>query len=150
MFPNLNMLGINEKLRDDWRKLTQAEKAAYKPAPTSALPVASVSTSTTSITEVEASGNVLSTSVATAAASTISARATETVLRGQTIIHKCGVCGRMFLDEGALDDHKKAEHDLRPEDVLDLVGEVTETAENDDPEVEIAEFVASPCPGGTQ
>ena len=27
---------------------------------------------------------------------------------------------------------------------MDLVGEVTETAENDDPEVEIAEFVSSP------
>ena len=29
-FPQLNMLGINEKLREDWHKLSQSEKDAYK------------------------------------------------------------------------------------------------------------------------
>lgn len=32
MFPELNMLGINAKLREDWHSLTPTERAAYKPS----------------------------------------------------------------------------------------------------------------------
>ena len=50
-FPQLDMLGINQKLREDWHKLTPAEKETFKPS-TEAVPDAITPSTTASTTPV--------------------------------------------------------------------------------------------------
>ena len=89
------MLGINEKLRQHWHSLSAEEKAAYKTSQGS-------STSTPS----EATP---SPSTATATATQSSSTSSQ-LLRGQTTIHLCQQCGRMFFTEETLETHKRVEH----------------------------------------
>ena len=85
--PTLNMLGINALLRDDWKKLTDAEKALYKPSnenvETPALSGDDDATPEPSIHPVSVT---------------------------QTQIKKCNLCGRMFLDDATLAEHKQFVH----------------------------------------
>ena len=94
-FPGLDMLGINKLLSQDWSKLTLEEKAAYKPKKndenSAAKPLESHSTITASV------------------ATCVSTNYT------QSQIKKCGTCGRMFLDDESLSEHKRSVHGVDDE-----------------------------------
>ena len=82
-FPQLDMIGINQKLSEDWHKLTPAEKEAYKPSSTAAQ---------------------IAPTAPTVPAPTVPAE----VGKGQMTILKCNSCGRMFFNQDALDNHKSS------------------------------------------
>ena len=84
MFPNLNMLGINEKLREHWSSLTPEEKAVYKDTP---------SRTTTSASDTVATNDEL-----------------DIIATDQATIKKCNACGRMFTNNIALENHKEECH----------------------------------------
>ena len=100
-FPQLNMLAINAKLREDWHKLSQSEKDAYKVD----RPVVLQQTANTvpehqvcdTCNEVFMSEVELCTHKKDHHSS-------------QLTIKKCKDCGRMFLTDTALDLHKSKEH----------------------------------------
>ena len=81
-FPQLDMIGINQKLSEDWHKLTPAEKEAFKPSSTAAQ---------------------IAPTAPTVPAPTVPAE----VGKGQMTILKCNSCGRMFFNQDALDNHKR-------------------------------------------
>ena len=149
MFPHLRMMGINEKLRDDWTLLSPEEKAVYKTLPTpddlstaagsSAPPVVAPvdeltltslessptpSTGTTALPPtlatttsppVPAPDSVLnSVSSSTPTASTLSSSATASLFapldRGQRTLQTCNICGKLFFDVKALDNHKRVQY----------------------------------------
>ena len=76
------MIGINQKLSEDWHKLTPAEKEAFKPSSTAAQ---------------------IAPTAPTVPAPTVPAE----VGKGQMTILKCNSCGRMFFNQDALDNHKR-------------------------------------------
>ena len=94
-FQTLNMMGINEKLRQHWHSLSPEEKAAYKTSQGSST---SPSVATSSPATVANSTNTLSSS------------STSELVRGQTTIHLCQECGRMFYSKEILEAHKREEH----------------------------------------
>ena len=90
-FPQLNMLGINSKLRDDWRNLSQTEKEAFKP--------------NTGVSVSLPTSDPVSTPQA---AST--AHAASSSEPGQTTIEKCKDCGRLYFSKEALANHVREHH----------------------------------------
>ena len=102
-FPQLNMLAINKLLRDDWHLLTDDQKAAYKPTNQS-LPSESSSSTPVSTEALSTSSSNVASSVTTESSNTASAGYT------QSQIIKCGTCGRLFLDEISLREHKLVAH----------------------------------------
>ena len=166
--PTLNMLGINEKLREHWHSLSPTEKAAYKtsnvmlpsapptplpsdsptvaslPLPTSVsmqvavhtlpVPIPSVTVSTASST-FTLPDSVPSSTVS----STASGSVNLTLQRGQTTIHKCSVCGKMFLNSNALDKHKGNDHGLV------VIAEDLPGNEDDQIEPEVSGPLAASC-----
>ena len=106
-FPQLDMLGINQKLREDWHKLTPAEKEAFKPS-TETVPEVIAPSTTTSATPV---------SLPTPA-NEIPAVSVAHPEAGQMTIAKCGICGRMFLGESALNKHKADVHTTVQQDLI--------------------------------
>ena len=140
MFPNLSMLGINEKLREDWRKLTPEEKASFKEGqegPT--LPVTNTSVPEAPVTAMAESFDViiepqplepttsadvpllsnpirpdLSVSSANVALPPqpieSAAETSDKADAGQTFIIKCNVCGKLFFNKLALDKHVEKSH----------------------------------------
>ena len=151
-FPQLNMIGINAILREEWSKLTVQEKAAYKPKPASTLESAPSATNTpvptTTITlELAPNGTQTSaptttstlapapneTSTPTASTSSdlgplVPTSPRSTVSYTQSQIKKCNICGRMFLDTVTLNEHKQFAHDV-PNITEDVRNE--ETTEED-------------------
>ena len=86
LFPQLNMLGINQKLREHWHSLSQEEKNGYKD----------------SLVEEVAQGSQVRENQTT----NIQVDAGESQAR----IHKCQHCGRMFLNQEALNSHISQNH----------------------------------------
>ena len=96
-FPQLDMLGINQKLRDNWHKLTPAEKEAFKPV-TEAVAVDVIPSVPPVIVPPPTQDNIVP---------TVPVPQPE---GGQMTIAKCTICGRMFLGETALNKHKADVH----------------------------------------
>ena len=156
MFPQLNMLGINQKLREDWNLLSVEDKAAYKPSLSTTAVSATPSMSTlaaplptVSITSSTPAPVPVTTSIATSATSsttTVSAvpsTATpalpvvtpSSLDPGQTTIKTCHLCGRMFFNSDALENHKKDAHSrihqLTPARQAQLEQEMGSSDDND-------------------
>ena len=139
MFPQLNMLGINEKLREHWHSLSRDEKAAFKDnVDCSETPLvartgsASITSelatipqlSSSSSPETTTTASESTTTVSSSNSSSISANTTTTISSlnasaptesinadaSQSIIHKCPVCGRMFLGADVLANHIETNH----------------------------------------
>ena len=105
-FPQLNMLVINAKLREDWHKLSQSEKDAFKvdrptvlQQPASTVPEHQVCDICDEIftSEVELCTHK------------------KDHHSSQLTIKKFKECGRMFLTDTALDCHKSKEHGTNPD-----------------------------------
>ena len=113
-FPQLDMIGINQKLREDWHKLITAEKEAFKP--------------TSTAEEIAPT------------APTVPAPTRADIERGQMTILKCNACGRMFLNKDALDTHIREHHIVVENTVaaneLDIV-EVAGSGVTEDAPVEV-------------
>ena len=127
MFPQLDMLGINKKLREDWSLLSVAEKAEYKPTsfstPVSANP--SLGTPSLTVSSVTVTSSRLdplptvSETIASTTSSTVplldtlpvmTTSPSSSLVPGQTTIQKCDICGRMFFTRMALENHKSEAH----------------------------------------
>ena len=93
-FPELNMIGINALLREDWKQLTDNEKAAYKPPRASSPTPPAISTP----------------SVSSVPTLVVSSPTTTVVNYTQSQIKKCDICGRMFFDSATLEEHKHFVH----------------------------------------
>ena len=118
MYPTFNMFGVNEKLREHWHSLTPAEKAGYKSlSADETLPTVSpptVSPSTLSPPTVSQPQPTPLTTPRPPPELPVAARpSSSTVIeRGQTTIHKCVVCGKMFLNGNALTLHRRDVHGI--------------------------------------
>ena len=108
------MLGINQKLREHWHSLTTAEKAAYKTTSTTADSLAAIVPPSSMTVDTPTTTNATQPAAASqppATGPSSSNTVTSSVLqRGQTTIHKCGDCGRMFFTQETLQTHRRAEH----------------------------------------
>ena len=135
MFPHLDMLEINKKLREDWSLLSVEEKAAYKPSssstanPTSVTPsLTLVLTPSSTVSPVTVTSSMarpdplptlsesVSPTIGLTTPSTVQlldslpVMTTSSLDPGQTTIQKCDMCGRMFFPKMALENHKTDAH----------------------------------------
>ena len=136
-FPQLNMLGINAILREEWSKLTIQEKAAYKP-PATSTPSAPAPTASTSTESSDTGPVVVAPAASTSADSSdpgpvVAAPPRSTVNYTQSQISVCNICGRMFFDSATLNEHKQFVH------AISITTEEVRPAETEPPAVDLLE-----------
>ena len=102
-FPQLNMIGINAILREDWYKLTDVEKAE---AATSVSEAAISASSTVVPPTINAA---LPVSALTVTQPPPAGSTTTNFVQSQ--IRKCNICGCMFFDSVALEEHKRLDYE---------------------------------------
>ena len=137
-FPQLNMIAINKLLRDDWHLLSDDQKAAYRPTKQST----SSSEASSSASTVAASMPTSSSTSTTTVASSLATESSNTAGAGftQSQIKKCGICGRLFLDEISLQEHKQVAHGHDPSIPTELP---LETINVESPESDLPDYVQS-------